>query len=336
LVVDFLQPPLIGTGLAFALGAVVGGCGRRYALRLPLLDEHQPWYTHYFCVELLTGVTFAVFFWLEVVRNVRGVPTPAKPATVSFPLAIIWLYHAVLLGLLLTTALSDVISGEIPVQLAILGALLGILGGTLAPWPWPAPVAPILPEAALGPTRFLASREVLTLPAGLQPWPVAVLSLDWLSPGSWQLGLLTSLTGGLAGSGLIRLFRLLFGWASGKDVMGIGIADQMMLVGAFLGWQAVVLVFPLAFIAAIAYSVVTMLLGRTSTVFSFAPFVAGAAAGTMLFSHGMAAAVLPALFLVLGGSLVLSVALALATRLQETEERGKDERGHRSDWPRER
>jgi leader peptidase (prepilin peptidase)/N-methyltransferase len=312
--VDFLQWSLLGSSLAFALGAVVGGCLRRYTLRLLLPDEQPPWYTLSFGIELLTGVSFAVFFWLEVVVNIHDVPQPAPGATVPLALVIIWLFHAVLLGLLLATALSNAVTGEIPLQLTIPGALFGILAGTLAPWPWPVPVVRILPEVALGPPRDLGLQEVLALPGGLQPWPVAVWSLDWLSPGSWSMGLATSLTGALVGTGLIRLVRLLYGWASGQEALGIGIADQMMMVGAFLGWQAVVLVFPLAFVACLAYSMVAHLAGRTDSQLAFAPFVAAATAVTVLFCHWMAAAILPALFVVLGGSLALSVIRRLSRK----------------------
>jgi leader peptidase (prepilin peptidase)/N-methyltransferase len=61
--------------------------------------------------------------------------------------------------------------------------------------------------------------------------------------GSWQLGLATGLAGALAGMVVLRGVRFLFGMGRGIEGMGVGDADLMMMAGAFIGWQPVVLAF---------------------------------------------------------------------------------------------
>jgi leader peptidase (prepilin peptidase)/N-methyltransferase len=259
----------------------------------------------------LTGAGFAVFFWFEVVANVRTVPVQAGELQGFRALALIWTYHVIFLTLLIALALFNHLTGEVPLRLTIPGTLLGILGGTLAPWPWPAHEVQPWPDAAIGQPGSWDLQEVLALPAGLQPWPAGTFSIAWLQPGTWQLGLFTALTGALVGTGLIRLIRRLFSWAFEREAIGLGIADQMMMVGAFLGWQSVFLVFGLAFLLVVVEAVVASVSGRTVSEFPFAVHVALAAAAVALLGRWMAPGVQPTVFLVLGTSLIFPFVLRM-------------------------
>ena len=68
---------------------------------------------------------------------------------------------------------------------------------------------------------------------GLYPWPVwGPAARRWLPPGSWQLGLATGLAGVLAGMVMLRAVRFLFGLGRGKEGLGVGDADLMMMAGS--------------------------------------------------------------------------------------------------------
>jgi leader peptidase (prepilin peptidase)/N-methyltransferase len=55
--------------------------------------------------------------------------------------------------------------------------------------------------------------------------------------------LATGLAGVLAGMALLRSIRFVFGLGRGKEGLGVGDADLMMMAGSFLGWQPVVIAF---------------------------------------------------------------------------------------------
>jgi leader peptidase (prepilin peptidase)/N-methyltransferase len=114
------------------------------------------------------------------------------------------------------------------------GTLVGLAFAALLAWPFPEPAGQLRPPAAgaLGP-RVLGS----------YPWPVWYPLPDWLPAGSWQLGLATGLAGAVAGMAVLRGVRFLFGVGRGIEGLGVGDADLMMMAGAFLGWQPVVVAF---------------------------------------------------------------------------------------------
>src|SRR5262249_60793370 len=68
------------------------------------------------------------------------------------------------------------------------------------------------------------------LPAGL-PWE------------SWKTGLLTGLAGVAAGTLMLRVVRFSFNKGRGIEGLGVGDADLMMMAGAFVGWQPVIVAF---------------------------------------------------------------------------------------------
>ena len=79
------------------------------------------------------------------------------------------------------------------------------------------------------------------IPLGVQPWPFWGPTFEFAQPGSIQLGLLNGVLGALAGSLVVRTIRWLFGVGFGREALGMGDADLLMMAGAFLGWQIAVL-----------------------------------------------------------------------------------------------
>ena len=200
-------------------------CAGRIPLRYPV-------------VELLTGLLFAGLFYAEIGRNVLGLPyLQARLAAIAagrIPAAAWAVFgcHAVLVSFLLLTSLCDLDDMAIPLPINITGTLIGLGCSMLFAWPFP------------GAERALPSGGGLippALPSGLYPWPVWYPLPDWLSPNSWQLGLATGLAGALAGMLAMRVVRFMYGISRGIEGLGVGDADLMMMAGAFVGWQPVVL-----------------------------------------------------------------------------------------------
>jgi leader peptidase (prepilin peptidase)/N-methyltransferase len=200
-------------------------CGGRIPLRHPV-------------VELLTGLLFVGLFYAEIGHNVLGLPYlqmhRADIAAGNIP-AVAWAVfgcHAVLASFLLLTSLCDLDDMAIPLPITLTGTLVGLACSVLFPWPFPDAGQALPPVSGFVPPR---------LPTGLYPWPVWYPLPSWLPRGSPQLGLATGLAGTLAGMMVIRLVRFTYGMARGIEGLGVGDADLMMMAGAFVGWQPIVL-----------------------------------------------------------------------------------------------
>jgi len=228
--------PLIGY---LVLRGRCRSCGARFSVR-------------YFVVELVTALAFTALAYFLVFENVRqlrfladfwGIPFCVPPRE-ALPL---YVHHVVLLTFLLVVSLCDLNDMEIPLTVTVTGTLVGLVFATLLPWPYP--------ESLLGLRQgFLAS------PAqGIYPWPVWYPLPDWLPAGSWQLGLATGLAGALAGMLVLRGVRFLFGLGRGIEGLGVGDADLMMMAGAFIGWQPVVMAFFVSVFPALLFAIVEAL-----------------------------------------------------------------------------
>src|SRR5262249_55300861 len=130
---------------------------------------------------------------------------------------------------------------EIPLSVTFTGTATGLVMAMLFPWPWPA--APVVPAFTPLPTIFGPGFWTRP-PMGLWPWPFWWPLPDWLGiGGDWLTGLMTALVGVLVGTLVLRLVRFVFSTGLGVEALGLGDADLMMMAGAFLGWQPVVVAF---------------------------------------------------------------------------------------------
>jgi len=205
---------------------------------------------------------------LDVLKIYRHQVMGGRPPWQSL---IVFGFHAILLSFLLVACFCDIDRQSIPLSLTVTGTVIGLIGAVLFPWPWPnSSAAAAIPA---GSWRYPGRG----LKQGLYPWPVWALSdTSWLQPGHWLTGLLTGLAGILAGTLMLRGVRFLFGIGMGSEYMedapepeegqpswfgsrlvswvgriggkalGLGDADLMMMAGAFLGWQPVLVAFFMA------------------------------------------------------------------------------------------
>jgi leader peptidase (prepilin peptidase)/N-methyltransferase len=207
-------------------------------------------------VELLTGILFAGLFYVEILQNVyefRSLDSQKAAIAAREIPALAWAIfgcHALLISFLLLTSLCDLDDMAIPLPITITGTLIGLTCSALFPWPYPE-VGRRLPLAGgLIPPR---------LPMGLYPWPVWYPLPHWLPAGSWPLGLATGIAGAFAGMVVMRLVRFTYGTTRGIEGLGIGDADLMMMAGAFVGWQPVVLSFFIATFPGLVFGIVQLM-----------------------------------------------------------------------------
>jgi leader peptidase (prepilin peptidase)/N-methyltransferase len=253
----------------WALGGRCRFCGQRFGIS-------------YFLVELLTACAFAGLFYLEIGRNALGlrllqgkeVQADLAFGVVPWQAWVVFGWHALLLSFLITTSLCDLQHMEVPLPITVTGTVVGLVGSAFLAWPFP--------NAGWAPPP--ADKRFFTPPdPGLYPWPVwKPWELPaWLPPGSWQLGLATGLAGALAGLLTLRGIRFLFGLGRGKEGLGIGDADVMMMAGSFIGWQPTLVAFFVGVFAALFVGL-AQLLRKGDHPLAFSPALAVGVATTLL------------------------------------------------------
>jgi leader peptidase (prepilin peptidase)/N-methyltransferase len=246
-----------------------------------------PFSARYLWVELGTGVAFLALFVLEVLANWHNLPGVRYPAVGGSGLpppagCALFAYHACLVALLIAAAVIDAEHRIIPPLIPYTGALIGVVGGALMAWPWPHNPASAAALPANLPWGF--AEYWGKVPLGIQPWPFWGPTFEFAPPGSWQLGLLNGVVGALAGSLVVRWVKWLFETGFGREALGLGDADLLMMAGAFLGWQiAVVSLFAGAVAALVVFKLPGLVasLVRGSAFERELPFGPGLAVGVV-------------------------------------------------------
>lgn len=252
------------------LGGRCRSCGSAFGMR-------------YFLVEFTTGAVFVGLFWLEMVENIHGWPVHGRDWMLArniYPRDwwIGYLFHCVLFSFLLAAAACDLDSREIPLSLTLTGTMIGLAGAVLLPWPWPWDGGEGLPSVFPGMPDRAAWMRPGSIRSGVYCWPVWGPLPGWLEPGDWRLGLATGAAGALMGTFLLRAIASIFSTALGREALGLGDADLMMMAGAFLGWQMVVVAFFLSVIPGLLLGILQMVIHRDSSL----PFGPPLVLGTML------------------------------------------------------
>jgi leader peptidase (prepilin peptidase) / N-methyltransferase len=246
--------------------------------------------SRYMWVELATGIGFAALFYLDVLENWHGIPFMGIArgqisATGLPPWEVLpfFIHHAALFSLLVAAALCDWDHRSIPLSLTVTGTLIGMISATCFPWPWPndpnlpqvvalnKPVLMLNGEFQLPNWAFQVKPGEVTL--GLYPWPVWGPVPSWLDHHRWALGLLTGLVGAVVGMFMIRAVKFTFEKGLGREALGLGDADLMMMAGAFLGWQLVGVAFFVGAIVSLPVGIVFRVV-KKQEAFPFGPGLA--------------------------------------------------------------
>ncbi len=100
---------------------------------------------------------------------------------------------------------------------------------------------------------------------------------------SWQ-ALLSSLAGMAAGGGMVWMIRLIGAFVLRREAMGFGDVTLMAMIGTFLGWQAVLLVFFIGPLFGLVPALTETLLRRhLQTPIPYGPFLCLGALTVMVF-----------------------------------------------------
>ncbi len=204
----------------------------------------KPYSSRYMWVEIATGFLFVGLFTAEFLADVRGVgwhklfPYEMKFGLIPWRGWVVFIGLAICLSHLLAASLCDIQSLEIPLPITITGTLFGLVLAPFTAWPFPS-LAFTMPQIASWEDLIRKSQ----IPVGIMPWPFWLPLPLGLEAGSWQLGLIDGVLGMVAGALLCRVVRWVYSLCRGMEGMGVGDSDLMMMAGAFLGWQVVLVGF---------------------------------------------------------------------------------------------
>ncbi len=243
--------------------------------------------SRYLWVELFTGLAFVGLFVAEIMLNTSDIPGLRNAVWGGVPTLTAWLFffvHAFLLAMLIAASVIDIQYKIVPAQITVIGTIVGLITSTLLPWPWPSAVTDIPANLNQMPWSHPLCSGII--PIGLTLWPVWGPPLDWAPAGSWQLGLMTAVVGAAVGQAIGRSVKYLFEMGFGKEALGIGDADLLMMAGAFLGWQPIAIAF---FVGAVVLLPIVLLLRLVALIRRWPPsadpaipFGPGIAAGIVI------------------------------------------------------
>lgn len=110
----------------------------------------------------------------------------------------------------------------------------------------------------------------------------AAIAVCWHLGGPQWTALLSALVGMAGGAVVIWAVRIVGSAAMKREAMGFGDVTLMAMIGAFLGWQAALVVFFLAPFAALAYGLFRLFFSRQREI-AYGPFLCPAALATIIF-----------------------------------------------------
>ena len=253
---------LIGLLVGFCLSAWFERLSRveRTALNLQAVSTSTRWLR---CIALMlvTAALFGALHWAE--HGARVLDTDeVQPSWLGREMRLY--YHLVLLSLLIVATAIDFDCYMIPDRITFPGMFLGLLGAVV-----------------------FGDLQLCHL---WVDWSIAIPQLRgpiipaWYDAHHHWHGLAWSSTGLATGAALTWLARAISSRVIGQEAMGFGDVTLMAMIGSFLGWQAVVLVFLLAPLAGLTVGILIKLVSG-KTYLPYGPWLSIAAA-FVLFRWG--------------------------------------------------
>jgi len=190
-----------------------------------------------------------------------------------------WFHNIPLVSYLFLRGKCAFCSARISFRYPLVEILNGLLFGYFY-WRFglsaPAVVFAVLGSALL--VIFFIDYDFLIIPDGITlPGLVIALGVSFLPGG---IGIVDALIGLVVGGGSLYLIALAGDWLFKKESMGGGDIKMAAMLGAFLGWQKILLTFVSAAVIALVVSVVIMSFSerlRRERMVPFGPFLAVAA-----------------------------------------------------------
>ncbi len=228
----------VGTGLAIFVEWL--SRRERRLLELPASSPSFRW-RRGAAVLIVTAILCGVFHWASVANGCLETPE-VQPSWTGrhWRLA----YHLTLICFLIVATAIDFDSYTIPDAITVPGSLLGVIGACL------------IGEAQIS---HLWVDWSLAIPQIQGPYIPA-----WYDSHRVWHALAWSLAGLITGAGITWIARQISSLVLGQEAMGLGDVTLMAMIGSFLGWQAVTLVFLIAPLTGlIAGVIIRMISGKT-------------------------------------------------------------------------
>ncbi len=228
-------------------------------------------------IELLNGCLFAFVYWLEIPGNYGASiaesivydRTWAASLPIPFwlsPSAIVhcrYFYHMVLFEALVVATFIDIDLRIIPDGVTLPAMLVGFCGAAIG-------------QMYIVPLWFQDSSVMRSAKSVFPEWTHGFLSgpalPDWFASYPVLHGLAVSLAGFIVGGASIWLVRLIGAHVLRQEAMGFGDVILMAMIGSFIGWQPVLIVFFLAPACAMAVHMIKWLIWRQREL-PFGPYL---------------------------------------------------------------
>lgn len=239
------------------------GTALRLAERIPLLgpwiggghcrDCGQPAGFRVLLTQAGTGLVFAIYVAAVLHFRAQEIPEGGHIHWIQWRV----LYHLILLCLLIVATGIDFELYIIPDSITLTGMAIGLAG---AAWAGNLQLVPLWVD-----------------------WNVEVAHLlgpyipDWIKQHHHWHGLAWSAAGLVAGGAITWLVRIVSSLIVGRESLGFGDVTLMAMIGSFMGWQPVVMVFLLAPLCGVAIGL-TLRLCSGRTALPYGPYLSAAAA----------------------------------------------------------
>lgn len=240
-------------------------CRRRISVRYP-------------AIELFNALLFVIVYWAEVPRGYfatiadSGLYTDLGPRGLpgSFWLSDVavlhwrYAYHMVMLEALLAASFIDIDLRIIPDGVTLPAMVVGVLGA------FAIGRVHLVPVWFQDPSLIAAAARLLPDPWPLLPGDERVP--QWCAAHPHWHGLSVSLAGLVVGGGVVWLVRVVGFWILRQEAMGFGDVVLMAMIGSFIGWQPVLLVFFLAPVCALVAVAASLLFLREREI-PYGPYI---------------------------------------------------------------